>query len=128
VEAFPVETPSSYHHEAPRAAPPAAEFESHHEVQIASVEREEVAIRLEPQAVESVAPPHQAPPLPRIALELPPESGLVLVETTHAAPTSAGAEEPQRPRRVRPPRATIADEPLQMVETGPKDSTPPAAE
>lgn len=78
--------------------------------------------------VEESAPARDAPALPRIALELPADSGLVLVETTHvASPPEEGAEAP-RPRRVRPARVAIADEPLQMVETTHKDSTPPATE
>ena len=77
---------------------------------------------------ESIAAmPHNAPEIPRVSLELPPESGLVLVETSHAA-VVPGADEPEtpRPRRVRPPRVQVSDEPLQIVETTHKDSTPPA--
>lgn len=63
-----------------------------------------------------------------MALELPPESGLVLVETSRerSAPV-VPADEPEapRPHRVRPPRVAIVDEPLQMVETQ-KEPTPPA--
>ncbi|MCL2308676.1 MAG: Rne/Rng family ribonuclease [Proteobacteria bacterium] len=49
-------------------------------------------------------------------------AGLELVETRHPAP----APEPQdtetpRPKRVRPPRAAVQEEPLQMVETAHKD-------
>jgi hypothetical protein len=79
-----------------------------------------------PRAIDVPAPPRDAPEFPRVALELPPDSGLILVETAHAAPTVAEEIESDRPRRVRPPRAAIADEPLQMVETTHKDSTPPA--
>jgi hypothetical protein len=63
-----------------------------------------------------------------MSLELPPDSGLVLVETSRERVTPEAVEdEPQapRPHRVRPPRAVIADEPLQMVETH-KDQLPPA--
>ena len=77
-----------------------------------------------PTTVDVPAPPRNAPEIPRVALELPPESGLILVETTHAAP-AAEETESARPRRVRPPRAAGVDEPLQMVETTHKDSTPP---
>ena len=38
---------------------------------------------------EPTAMPRNAPEIPRVALELPPDSGLVLVETTHAASTTA---------------------------------------
>jgi hypothetical protein len=76
---------------------------------------------------ESSAPlPRNAPEIPRVSLELPPESGLVLVETSHAAPPSADEPEAPRPRRVRPPRVEVSEEPLQIVETTHKDSTPPA--
>jgi hypothetical protein len=89
--------------------------------------------KVEPSLAESVAPverpaplPRNAPEIPKVSLELPPESGLILVETSHAAPSSADETEAPRPRRVRPPRVEIADEPLQIVETTHKDSTPPA--
>lgn len=53
---------------------------------------------------------------------LPPDSDLVLVETRAAA---VPIEEPEpavpRPRRVRPPRVTIPDEPLQLIETHKQD-------
>ena len=42
----------------------------------------------------------------------------------HAPSTTAEENEPTRPRRQRPPRVMIAEEPLQMVETTPKDSSP----
>ncbi len=46
------------------------------------------------------------------------ESGLHMVETRHAAPTSQQEEtSAPRPKRVRPPRTMVQDEPLQMVET-----------
>ncbi|HET9669815.1 MAG TPA: hypothetical protein VFQ93_09415, partial [Casimicrobiaceae bacterium] len=45
------------------------------------------------------------------------DSGLVLVETRSAAVAPDEHVEPARPRRVRPPRVQIADEPLQLVET-----------
>ena len=70
--------------------------------------------------------PRNAPEIPRVSLELPPDSGLVLVETSHSAPQGESEPEPARPRRVRPPKAKaeIAEEPLQMVETTHKE--PPA--
>ena len=78
------------------------------------------------EPAEANAMPSNAPEIPRVALELPPESDLILVETTHAAPTAAEEIEPSRAHRVRPPRVAVADEPLQLVETTNKDSTPPA--
>ena len=68
-------------------------------------------------------PPPQ--PLPVVALTLPPDSGLELVETRFNAPTSIEATpEPARPKRVRPPRVVIASEPLEIIETT-KGSVPP---
>jgi ribonuclease E len=93
-------------------------------------------VRVEPEHIESApvqerfeenALPRNAPEIPRVTLELPPESGLILVETAHAAQPPAEEAVPARPRRVRPPRVQIADEPLQIVETTHKDSTPPAS-
>jgi hypothetical protein len=70
---------------------------------------------------------HHAPP--KISLELPPDSDLVLVETAHQRAASPLPEEPEapRPRRVRPPQVQTADGPLQLVETTHKESTPPGA-
>ena len=56
-----------------------------------------------------------APAIDPIALAA--DSGLVLVETRSAAVGLDEDVEPARPRRVRPPRVQIADEPLQLVET-----------
>jgi len=58
------------------------------------------------------------PELPPVTMELPPESGLELVQTRHrdATPSEEVPPEP-RPRRVRPARPVVADEPLQIVET-----------
>ena len=68
-----------------------------------------------------------APVLPPISLELPPDSNLVLVETARHVPVAA-SEEPEatRPRRMRPPRVEIKEEPLQLVETAHKGPTPGA--
>jgi hypothetical protein len=76
--------------------------------------------RIEPAAPPKPAPVfHEIPELPPIALTLPPESGLELVETKHPAPALPEVEPdvPKGPRRVRPPKVQIADEPLQLVET-----------
>jgi len=87
-----------------------------------------VPVYREPREAATSTAPRRAPEpsveLPTVSLTLPPGSDLVLVETTHAAPAVEPQEmEPARPRRVRPPRAQIASEPLQMVETR-KDSPP----
>jgi hypothetical protein len=88
--------------------------------------------KLEPRLAESAPPAQRAEPLPRnaleipkVSLELPPDSGLVLVETSHAAPPPVDDSEGPRPHRVRAPRAKIVEEPLQLVETQHKE--PPAA-
>jgi hypothetical protein len=109
--------------------PSASEFDSADVAENVRVEAQFVEVVRAPLAINPTAEqPHKAQELPRIALELPPDSGLVLVETTHAAPVASDDAEQPRPRRVRPPRAAVVDEPLQMVETAPKDSTPPSAE
>ncbi len=72
----------------------------------------------------------ELPELPKVSLELPPDSGLVLIETARervAAIEFAEPAEPPRPRRVRPARTETGEEPLQLVETTHKDSAPPAA-
>ncbi|MCC7040403.1 MAG: Rne/Rng family ribonuclease [Burkholderiales bacterium] len=69
-----------------------------------------------------IAPPAVA--IPPIAATLPADSGLVLVETTHVAPPVSEEVEAPRQRRTRPPRVTVADEPLEIVETR---KEPPAA-
>jgi len=71
--------------------------------------------------------PRNAPDIPRVALELPTGSDLVLVETSRAA-TRAEPPESETPRahRVRPPRPEVKDEPLEMVETTRKE--PPSVE
>jgi ribonuclease E len=56
--------------------------------------------------------------LPLPSLTLPADSDLVLVETRFPAqPLEQPEPEVKRPARVRPPRAAIPEEPLQMVET-----------
>jgi hypothetical protein len=63
-------------------------------------------------------PPAPREPLPAITPLPSSDSGLVLVETRHAAPAMEAEEAPaSRPRRARPPRVSIPDEPLQIVET-----------
>ena len=86
-------------------------------------------LELHAEVAPEAATPRNAPELPRVSLDLPPESDLVLVETAHDRVAPAQTQEEQeapRPRRVRPPRVETAEEPLQMVETSHKDSTPPA--
>ena len=71
-----------------------------------------------------VAPIAGVSPVP---YALPAESGLELVETdrTRASPRPASEEtEAPRPRRVRPPKAELRDEPLEIIET--RKEAPPA--
>ncbi|MEO8346794.1 MAG: hypothetical protein ABI607_13970, partial [Betaproteobacteria bacterium] len=80
-------------------------------------------IVVEPAEVARVAAP---PTLPTVAMTLPADSGLELVETRFDAPAQAGElPETPRPKRVRPPRVEVAAEPLEIIETR-KDSPPPA--
>ena len=95
------------------------------------VEPQAPPAHVEPQAppahVERDVPPTRPiPELPPVALTLPPESGLELVETKFKGGAEAEPETPAGPRRVRPPKVAIAEEPLQMVETTHKDAPPPA--
>ncbi len=81
---------------------------------------ESIPIAVKP--IESLRPPAQ--PLPVIASTLPADSGLELVETRFAQPAPADElQEPARPKRVRPPRAEAASEPLEIIETR-KESLP----
>ena len=76
------------------------------------------------KAVESV---RAAPvtPKPVMAMTLPPDSGLELVETRFNAPAATDElTEAPRPKRVRPPRVEAPGEPLEIIETR-KDSPPP---
>jgi len=65
------------------------------------------------------------PDLPQITRTPPVDSGLELVETRHHAPPPSTEEgESSRPKRVRPPRTQVAEEPLQIVETRKESSSP----
>ena len=78
-----------------------------------------------------VAPPSRPrnlPEIPPITLALPLDSGLELVQTTTRVPEPEPETAPApRPKRVRAPRAAVADEPLQIVETRHGDGTTPQA-
>ncbi|HVE51153.1 MAG TPA: hypothetical protein VNG69_16250, partial [Casimicrobiaceae bacterium] len=65
-------------------------------------------------AFESMSRPTQNA---SIGLELPPDSGLEMIETRPHERIEAPPPSEPRQRRARPPRAIVADEPLQMVET-----------
>jgi hypothetical protein len=74
--------------------------------------------RAERQEATSISAAPDEIALAPASLALPADSDLVLVETRFAAAPAEDVDAlPQRPRRVRPPRVTITDEPLQMVET-----------
>lgn len=79
----------------------------------------------QPRAVAPPARPVEA--LPPVSMTLPADSGLELVETRSKALPVAEPQPatPTGPRRVRPPRVVIPDEPLQIVETH-KEGQPPA--
>jgi hypothetical protein len=71
-------------------------------------------------------PPRPVEALPPVSMTLPADSGLELVETrSKAMPMPEPEPAPAGPRRVRPPRVIIPDEPLQIVETH-KEGQPPA--
>ena len=96
------------------------------------------AAYIEPERAPTAAPTpalsaaHRAPAPPKISLELPADSALVMVETSHQKAQTPMSEEPEapeapRPRRVRPPRIDVTEGPLQLVETAHKEPTPPGA-
>jgi hypothetical protein len=91
------------------------------EAPVAEVAPAPVAAVVEPR--EAPAPVATVVPPAPIAAVLPPESGLELVETRFAAPPVV-EEAPPAPRRVRPPRVVIDEEPLQFVETRTGQSPP----
>ena len=72
-------------------------------------------------------PPRPIEALPPVSMSLPADSGLELVETRSKGTfvPEPEAPAPAGPRRVRPPRVVIEDEPLQIVETR-KEGPPPA--
>ena len=76
-------------------------------------------------AAPSVPRPLKPAPATPAPYVIPPESGLVMVETgaerARSAETAADAHSRPAPKRVRPPRPVIAEEPLVMVETDRKD-------
>jgi len=95
------------------------------------------AAYIEPERAPTAAPTpalsaaHRAPAPPKISLELPADSALVMVETSHQKAQTPMSEEPEapeapRPRRVRPPRIDVTEGPLQLVETAHKEPTPPS--
>jgi ribonuclease E len=77
----------------------------------------------------ALAAARHAPAPPKISLELPEDSALVMIETSHQKAQTPTSEEPEapRPRRVRPPRIEVTEGPLQLVETAHKEPTPPGA-
>jgi hypothetical protein len=98
-----------------------------------NVSSEPVSVEASPpsQVERAVAAaPARAPlpiEVPKVSMELPSDSGLVLVETARERATAIATEqesEQPRQRRQRPPRQQLPDEPLQLVET---HKEPPAA-
>ena len=91
------------------------------ETRVESVRETRVASETPIESVPPAAPRPVTRPvaleLPPIAPTLPPDSGLILVETSHPAPTTTTEAEAPRPKRVRPPRVEIVSEPLEIVET-----------
>lgn len=67
-----------------------------------------------PATLESIKKPA---PKPAIELKLAADSSLEMIETRPREPVDATESSEPRQRRARPPRAVVADEPLQIVET-----------
>ena len=81
----------------------------------------------EQRPVEAARPARAPIDVPPITSTLPPDSGLEIVETRFKpAPLPEPDTAQAGPRRVRPPRVAIPEEPLQIVETR-KGEQPPAS-
>jgi len=126
-EAAPPATPARLPQAAPAPVAEAPPPKPREPVRESLIERAADALSPVPPVAAPVRP-RNLPDLPPITLALPSDSGLELVQTTAriAAPPDEPAPAP-RPKRVRPPRAVVAEEPLQIVETRHKDGDPPAA-
>ena len=93
----------------------------------AAEEQASPAPREAPQSEGAITDGPTATAIPEpIPLTLPPDSGLELVETRHPAAPTVPEPEPARPKRVRPAREQVQEEPLQMVETR-RGEQPPAS-
>jgi hypothetical protein len=75
--------------------------------------------------VTRAEPSAPAVDLPPIASALPPDSSLQLVETRFKPAPVIDEPPPPGPRRVRPAKVALAEEPLQLVETS--RERPPAS-
>jgi hypothetical protein len=75
-------------------------------------------------ATPTVADAHSHPPAETVSLSLPSDSELVMVETRFAPVVETEEPVAPRPRRARPARPVIPDEPLQMVETRKEQPAP----
>jgi hypothetical protein len=78
-----------------------------------------------PPAVTPPARPTET--LPPVSMSLPADSGLEMIETRSKGTTMPEPETAPAPgpRRVRPPRVVVSDEPLQIVETRKDSPAPP---
>jgi hypothetical protein len=89
-------------------------------------EAQDAASAVNGSSVREVVPKPPEITVPPVSFDLPPESGLEMVETRHAAPVEpSSAEQAPTPRRVRPPRVQPTEEPLQIVETRHESAAPP---
>jgi ribonuclease E len=120
--AVPVESPAAAEHmPEPVLAAATTPVEVHVEAPAAAVPASANGGGSDETVAERGGPVPPQPAADPIALAA--DSGLVLVETRFSAPPSAEEEESEgKARRVRPPRVTIPDEPLQLVETRKHDS------
>jgi hypothetical protein len=109
---------SREHRDAAAAAPaPMAQVSAPTESMHAEPAASEVHVEAVPRAAPAPVARPVVPDFPPIALTLPPDSGLILVETSHPAPVISMESEAPRPKRVRPPRVEIPSEPLEIIET-----------
>jgi ribonuclease E len=97
------------------------------QVPIAPVPIAEPPLVLQPTETPREPRQRDQPELPRVSYPLPSDSGLEMIETRVRSAEPLAEIDAPRPKRTRPPRVVVADEPLQMVETRHDEGgTPPA--
>jgi hypothetical protein len=87
------------------------------QVPAAPIPLQEPAVASMPAATPPEPRPRNQPELPHVSLSLPSDSGLEMIETRARSAEPVAEIDTPRPKRTRPPRVVVADEPLQMVET-----------
>jgi len=126
VVAMPARVEKDSTFEAPTKAPSRDRFGERANEKASDIAAEPVAPTQEkaPREEQPREEPRRVAPAPKVPAFVPDlvGAGLELIETRHVAPSFEPQEtEVPRPKRVRPPRVVVQEEPLQMVETAHKD-------